>query len=254
MKRLREPEIMESPEEVVEYDDLARHKLSWILESFASHILGTCPSWRRGVDLGTGTGELPRLLASKLKRSGDEAPRTIVGVDRSTGMLDVSRRLDVPENVDLRWVQADINRLPLEDNAFDLVVSHLAMHHLDDPVAFLNEVDRIAAPGATILIRDVLRPPARAVALIEKLLFTPGYSRYQRKMYYDSIRAAFTAEELTDALRRSTLQDCRLARYFITHVEIQRLGQGQSTEVSTDLPTLLSKFVFKWTRRVREVA
>jgi tRNA (cmo5U34)-methyltransferase len=76
------------------------------------------------LDLGTGTGE---TLAAVLNRHPGAAA---TGIDESAAMLDAARSRFAGLGVDLRV--ADLDE-PLPPGPFDLVVSALALHHLDGP-------------------------------------------------------------------------------------------------------------------------
>ena len=99
------------------------------------------------LDLGTGTGRMLELVAPAATR--------VVGVDRSPAMLGVARtRLEAAglRNVQLR--QGDIYALPVERNAYDLVIVHQVLHYLDDPSRALREAARTLSPGGRIIVVD----------------------------------------------------------------------------------------------------
>ena len=107
------------------------------------------------LDLGTGTGE---TLAGVLP-----APPSAraVGVDESEGMLAVARgRL---EEYDVTLRVADL-RDPLPAGPFDLVVSALAVHHLDGPgkATLFARVAGALRPGGRFVLGDVILPPDAA--------------------------------------------------------------------------------------------
>mgnify|MGYP006287944019 CR=1 FL=1 len=250
MRREREPEVMASRQEAQEYADLASRRIDWVLDAFVRQVTQACPRWASCLDLGTGTGHVPARLA-KAARPGQagNGSRTIVGVDLSPEMLRVASSWPAPAGVRLEWVEGDISRLPFADNSFDLVLSHLVLHHLDDPVAFLNEVNRVARHGAAIFIRDVVRPNSPFHAWLTEHLFTPGYTRAQRRMYADSIRSAFTVREIASALRQSELRGCHVARCFSTHVDVVRTQDGVSRYQSLAEAPIIERFTVDWARR-----
>jgi trans-aconitate methyltransferase len=112
------------------------------------------------LDLGVGTGVTSqRVLA--------EHPRArLVGVDESAAMLDHARRA-LPA-ADLRTTRLED---PLPQGPFDLVVSVLAVHHLDGPAKadLFRRVARVVVPGGRIVVGDVVVPedPADAVTPID---------------------------------------------------------------------------------------
>jgi ubiquinone/menaquinone biosynthesis C-methylase UbiE len=99
------------------------------------------------LDLGTGTGRMLQLLAPNALRA--------VGVDASPAMLAVARanleRAGL-SRVELR--QGDIHALPVERNAFDLVLVHQVLHYLDDPARALREAAAALSPGGRLLVVD----------------------------------------------------------------------------------------------------
>jgi tRNA (cmo5U34)-methyltransferase len=110
------------------------------------------------LDLGTGTGEtLLRVLRAHPLAAA-------IGIDESEPMLGAARsRLD-GHDVDLRVADL-LDALPA--GPFDLVVSALAIHHLDGPgkeVLFRRVAD-VLRPGGRFVMGDVVIPddPADAV-------------------------------------------------------------------------------------------
>jgi tRNA (cmo5U34)-methyltransferase len=103
------------------------------------------------LDLGTGTGE---TLAQVLPFH--PGARTI-GVDESEAMLAAARVRLIAFNV--RLLVADL-RDPLPPGPFNLVVSVLAVHHLDGPAkaALFARVAQVLAPGGRFVLGDVVIP------------------------------------------------------------------------------------------------
>lgn len=103
------------------------------------------------LDLGTGTGE---TLAAVLTRHPGAAA---VGVDESAAMLDAARTRLAGLDVDL--LVADIGE-PLPPGPFDLVVSALAVHHLDGPgkAALFRGIAAVLRPGGRFVLGDVVVP------------------------------------------------------------------------------------------------
>jgi tRNA (cmo5U34)-methyltransferase len=110
------------------------------------------------LDLGTGTGE---TLAAVLGRH-DGA--TAVGLDKSEAMLTEARSRFEGRAVTLRVAQLTD---PLPPGPFDLVVSALAVHHLEGPdkAALFTRVAEVLRPGGSFVLGDVVVPvdPADAV-------------------------------------------------------------------------------------------
>jgi len=119
----------------------------------------------RLVDLACGTGVLLRALAGRPGR-----PASVVGVDRSTGML--GRVGQLPPG--WRTLKADARSVPLADGCADVVTCGYLLHLLgpDDRAAVLREARRLLASGVTSRLvvvsvwpgRRLLRAAFRALA------------------------------------------------------------------------------------------
>jgi tRNA (cmo5U34)-methyltransferase len=113
---------------------------------------------RAVLELGVGTGETARRVRAR----HPEASWT--GVDASRAMLDRAR--DTFPDADLR-----LSRLqdPLPAGPFDLVVSALAVHHLDadEKRDLFRRVAESLRPGGWFVLGDVVVPERREDAQIE---------------------------------------------------------------------------------------
>ncbi len=92
------------------------------------------------LDVGTGTGRMLELFAGLSARAA--------GVDQSAAMLSIARanlEKHAVRNAQLR--QGDIYALPVERDAYDLVLVHQVLHFLDDPGRAIREMKRVMAPG-----------------------------------------------------------------------------------------------------------
>lgn len=99
------------------------------------------------VDIGTGTGRILELFASRYQRG--------LGFDRNTAMLAYARsKLDRAQIAHAQVRQGDIYDLPLADRSADAVVMHQVLHHLSDPAGALREAARVLAPGGRMVIVD----------------------------------------------------------------------------------------------------
>jgi SAM-dependent methyltransferase len=102
-------------------------------------------SWDHSLEIGAGTG----YFSLNLALAG--IVREPVCTDISPGMLATleanARRLALP--VETRV--ADAERLPFEDESFDLVLGHAVLHHLPDPDRAFLEFMRVLRPGGAVL-------------------------------------------------------------------------------------------------------
>lgn len=96
------------------------------------------------LDLGCGTGVATADLKKSLRKVH------VVGLDASSGMLNEARRKSSLVRP-VRWVQGDMNTLPLARHSVDLVVSNLALPLLDGFGAVFDEVRRVLKPDGMFL-------------------------------------------------------------------------------------------------------
>jgi demethylmenaquinone methyltransferase/2-methoxy-6-polyprenyl-1,4-benzoquinol methylase len=95
-------------------------------------------------DIGCGTGDLGRLLASQGTR--------VVGLDMSMGMLTAGRPTAPP------GVLADAAMLPLADRALDGAVSGFALRNFSELSAVIVELARVVRPAGRIALLEVAQP------------------------------------------------------------------------------------------------
>ena len=129
---------------------------------------------RRVLDLGTGTGRLPLLLAG---RAG-----ACLALDLHWDMLRENARQRAQAGGAWALAQADMRALPVPDAAVDVVTAGWAIGHWrgwepDDwqtPVGrILREMRRVVAPGGALIICETLGTGARTPAPP-----TPGLAEY----------------------------------------------------------------------------
>jgi SAM-dependent methyltransferase len=135
------------------------------------------------LDAACGTGRYSAVLAGRGHR--------VVGVDSSPGMLARARER-VPGG-DFRL--GDLARLPVADDAADLVVCGLALTHVSDLGPVLAEFARVLRPGGHVVLCDV-HPESVARGSIPALRGPdgrPGRLASHRHLVGDYLRAALAA-------------------------------------------------------------
>ena len=93
------------------------------------------------MELGSGTGFfLLNLMQGGVIKKGSVT-------DLSPGMVEVALRNAANLGLDVDGRVADAERIPYDDNSFDLVVGHAVLHHIPDVPAAFREVLRVLKPG-----------------------------------------------------------------------------------------------------------
>jgi ubiquinone/menaquinone biosynthesis C-methylase UbiE len=101
--------------------------------------------YSRSLEIGSGTG----YFTLNLMRAGLVEHATCS--DISPGMLETLRANAERLGLKVRTEAADAERLPFEDESFDLVLGHAVLHHIPDLEQAFAEFERVLAPGGTLL-------------------------------------------------------------------------------------------------------
>jgi ubiquinone/menaquinone biosynthesis C-methylase UbiE len=108
--------------------------------------LGTEPArYGRSLEIGSGTG----YFTLNLMRAGLIEHATCS--DISPGMLETLRANAAELGLEVETQAADAERLPFDDESFDLVLGHAVLHHIPDLQRAFGEFERVLAPGGTVL-------------------------------------------------------------------------------------------------------
>jgi ubiquinone/menaquinone biosynthesis C-methylase UbiE len=215
--RIPESEAMDSREEAETYDKLAKDYLFIAEELIARMALAIGPAQGRCLDLCSGPSRIPIKLAQQ------NPNLSIFALDYSQNMVQVAQKNVADAGVEERVgiSRGDAKLLPYPKHSFDLVISSHAFHHISEPLVFLNEIARVVKPAGAILITDLRRPPKFLISLFVTV-FGFGSKPLMRNLYRDSLKAAYTPEELRQLLRESAINNASIRTYFPGYAVIGR--------------------------------
>ena len=217
MKRIPEPELMDTQEQAEAYagaDFSAPH------DRFVALFKASFPGYQpRGevLDLGCGPGDICIRLARAFPAC------RILGVDGSPAMLQASRAL-LRRAPDVRTRIHLVHGL-LPDHAFPrtytVITSNSLLHHLHDPMVLWHTIRNQARRGARIFVVDLkrARDPAHARRLAGR--YAGDAPPALKRDFYNSLFAAFTPDEIRGQLRRAGLGELRVEVVSDRHVMIQ---------------------------------
>jgi ubiquinone/menaquinone biosynthesis C-methylase UbiE len=111
-----------------------------------AYALGRRPErpFGEALEIGAGTG----YFTLNLLQLGLIGNATVT--DISPGMLEALEGTAAELGVAVSAVTADAERLPFEDESFDLVFGHAVLHHIPDLERAFAEFSRVLRPGGTI--------------------------------------------------------------------------------------------------------
>ncbi|MYF69851.1 MAG: metalloregulator ArsR/SmtB family transcription factor [Proteobacteria bacterium] len=150
------------------------------------------------LDVGTGTGSMLRLLASRARRT--------IAVDLSRDMRLIARATVLSSGlVNCTVRQGDMYDLEFPDGRFDLVTMDRVLGTADDPVAALGEAARVMNDGAHLLVIEPGTTTSGENPL-ERCLLRAGLSPVDlRSAVRDSVQVLLAAREAASgSARRGT--------------------------------------------------
>ena len=119
------------------------------------------------LDIAGGTGDLTRRFAQIVGQSGK-----VVLADINDSMLKVGRDKLIDKGVagNVEYVQANAERLPFEDNTFDIITIAFGLRNVTDKVAALRSMNRVLKPGGKLMVLEFSKT--------ENPLLTKAYDFY----------------------------------------------------------------------------
>jgi len=215
MKRIPEEELMDDTEQAAAY---AETDFSEPHNAFISYFKERFPDFKSGdvLDIGCGTGD----VIIRFARAFPDVQ--ITGVDGAGAMLDIAEQ-DIHDHGLQNSIMLKKCLLPdpsLLNNKYDAVISNSILHHLTEPSVLWETVKKCSKAGAPVLIMDLLRPDTveTAESLVEE--YAADASPSLRKDFYNSLLAAYSADEVREQLKRSGLESLTVEQVTDRHLLI----------------------------------
>jgi hypothetical protein len=93
---------------------------------------------------------------------------------------------------------------------YDTIISNSLLHHLNAPVTLWKAINTYASPGCSVFVMDLLRPNNEAAAKQLVETYAAGEPEILRSDFLNSLRAAYTIDEVGQQLHDSRLDALRL--------------------------------------------
>ena len=121
-----------------------------------------------------------------------------VGIDLAEPLLKIGEQAAATENLSdyVKFETVNVESLPYEDNSFDCVVSTNMLHIVENPVAQLNEIERVLKTDGLMFIADIKR--SWLISLFEKVS-----------------KSAFTMNEASEIFAKSNIRKGKMGDGFI---------------------------------------
>ena len=132
----------------------------------------------RILDVGCGFGATAIVLAQSLPQS------EVVGVDLSDPLLAFANKMvrDNSMGERITFEKADVQEIPYEDDSFDALINLQMLHIVEDPIAMLDEMERVLTPDGVLLMADIRRSWVGLLDKVFKTALTVEEARALRKI------------------------------------------------------------------------
>ncbi len=228
MKRTPEPEeLMDEADQALAY---AEADFSESNELFLDLFSRLHPGEFRGrmLDLGCGPADIPLRFARRYPEARIDA------VDGAPAMLDLAAKAVAAGNLEDR-IRLHCQHLPTRSSLagdYDALVSNSLLHHLKDPLDLWRSIRDQGAPGAHVLVMDLLRPnsPEALDSLVAQ--YAADAPDVLRRDFRASLHAAYTLDEV-----RAQLSACGLDQLSVEQVSNRHLAvMGRLSSVAEARP------------------
>jgi len=136
------------PELVARLPEAAAESFAGVANPFA---LGRLEPGEVVLDVGSGAGTDSLVAAQMVGPEG-----RVTGIDMTPEMLAKAKTAAVEmEATNVEFVAGEAERLPFEDESFDVVISNGVIDLIPDKDAVFSEIHRVLRPGGRIQIADV---------------------------------------------------------------------------------------------------
>jgi ubiquinone/menaquinone biosynthesis C-methylase UbiE len=211
------------------------------------------------LEIGAGTG----YFTLNLLRAGTIARAT--ATDISPGMLSAldanARRL----GLEVRTTATDAERLPFDDDSFDLVFGHAILHHIPDLSRAFGEFNRVLRPGGTVAFcgepsryGDMIAAGPKRFALTTASLWRRAIGASERDYSSDFADVdghalegevdvhAFSPSDLRDFVARAGFGDVRVrGEELLANMHGWTLRTLEATAVPEEIPWRWRTFAFR---------
>ena len=222
MQRILEPELMTDEEQARAYAAVDWESTHSIYPKVFAAEFASLPEEATVLDLGCGTADITIRFARAFPQFRFDA------LDGSPAMLTcaaaaLQRHPDVASRIHL--IEGMLPGAPLPQKEYDVIISNSLLHHLPDPQALWQAVQRGGVTGTRVFVTDLFRPAslATAKALVDQ--YATGEPDIFRRDFLNSLLAAFSPGEVQAQLTTAGLESLKVKVMSDRHLLVAgRLG------------------------------
>lgn len=210
------------------------------------------------LSLGAGACGIEHTFARRVRSA------RITCIDINDTLLEQARTRAQSDQLQMRFVRGDLNKLELPPAACDLVFCHAALHHVIELEHLFEQVRRTLRPGGELVIVDVstpngyrMRPATRAIVntLWQALppRFRVNHTAYSEPRLDLEVWEADTSTTGMECIRSQDilplLQTNFTARHFVPYYSLSRrffdTMYGPNYELSNRLDRTVFEFIWE---------
>ncbi len=218
MQRVPEPELMSDEDQAVAYanadfEEPHNHFISLLKDSVANVL----PESGIAMDLGCGAADISIRFAKAFQSY------QVDGLDGSAAMLaEGEKAINVSElNHRINLIQDYLEETSLVSKEYNLVFSNSLLHHLHEPMLLWNCIKN-AKGNPAVFIMDLMRPDNDDEVARMVNEYANGEPEVLQRDFYNSLKAAFTPDEVEQQLTEAGLQGFKVSVVSDRHLTIIR--------------------------------
>jgi arsenite methyltransferase len=173
------------------------------------------------LDLGSGTGFDAFLASRRVGKTG-----RVIGVDMTPEMVKKAcenARKGGCENVEFRL--GEIEKLPLEDNSIDVIISNCVINLSPEKQNVFNEAFRVLKPGGRLMVSDLV--------LIKDL---PAAIKESAEAYVGCLAGATTKDEYLSFIASAGFRDVKIVSQ--SNYPIEAMANDATAQVVKNDPCI----------------
>jgi len=216
VKRTAEPEeLMNEAEQALAYASADFSEANDLFLRLFDR-LHPAPFLGKAIDLGCGPAAIPLQFARRHAKARIEA------LDGAPAMLALAQEAIAAAGLEGR-ITTRCRHLPdaeLPPRSFGAVLSNSLLHHLRDPLDLWRTIRHCAAPGAVVVVMDLLRP--RTPEAVEKLVtqYAADAPEVLQRDFRASLHAAYKPWEVQEQLQQTGLQTLQVEQVSDRHLAV----------------------------------
>lgn len=151
------------------------------------------------LDVGCGTGEILNIIAEKYKKVN------LYGIDISPKMIKIAKTKSHAKKIN--YICGDSEKLPYDDNSFDIVITSESFHHYPNPQKVLNEFKRVIKKNGKLILCDMYRP-----------IIIRNFMNFMFKFTRTGDIRIYTKKEIVNLLKNHNYKNITYEKYYSSFI------------------------------------